>query len=113
MLKFEIMIIVTGGAGFIGSNLVRSLCERGEEVVVVDDLSDGRKFKNIAACAIHDYWDKNKLLEHIQGGNRLDPEPRAILHQGACSDTTEWNGSYMLEANYEYSKSLFGVLFGS
>jgi ADP-L-glycero-D-manno-heptose 6-epimerase len=99
------MIIVTGGAGFIGSNLVRSLNRTGRtDVVVVDDLSDGRKFVNLVDCEVADYWDRAELAERIAGGG-LD-RPEAIFHQGACAVTTEWDGRYMMENNYRYSVRL-------
>lgn len=97
------MIVVTGGAGFIGSNLVRGLNARGErDIVVVDDLTDGRKFRNLVGCDIADYWDKDVLLERLRGGQK----PRVVFHQGACAVTTEWNGRYMMDANYRYSVDL-------
>jgi ADP-L-glycero-D-manno-heptose 6-epimerase len=99
------MIIVTGGAGFIGSNLVRGLNNIGErDILVVDDLSDGRKFANIADCEIADYEDLHDFRARLSSG--LDFEPRCIFHQGACSVTTEWDGSYMMDTNYAYSKEL-------
>ena len=101
-----IMFIVTGGAGFIGSNLVRALCGRGEDVIVVDDLTDGRKFTNLADCDIQDYWDKDELIKLISRGRSLKVVPQAVFHQGACSDTTEWDGQYMMRTNFEYSKRL-------
>jgi ADP-L-glycero-D-manno-heptose 6-epimerase len=100
------MIIVTGGAGFIGSNLVRELNARGhDDVVVVDDLSDGRKFVNLVDCRIADYLDKSELIERLRGGSF--PKVQAIFHQGACAVTTEWDGRYMMETNYRYSVELF------
>ena len=100
------MIIVTGGAGFIGSNLVRALCARGErEVVVVDDLSDGRKFTNLVDCDIADYIDKDAFRAQLANPHALN-NVRAVLHQGACSDTTEWDGRFMMDSNFEYSKLL-------
>ena len=102
----HIMFIVTGGARFIGSNLVRALCERGKDVIVVDDLTDGRKFINLADCDIQDYWDKDELLTLISRGKSLEVSPQAVFHQGACSDTTEWDGQYMMQTNFEYSKRL-------
>ncbi len=100
------MIVVTGGAGFIGSNLVRALNARGRsDVAVVDDLRDGRKFVNLVACEIADYWDRDEFLERLESGAIARPE--AIFHQGACAVTTEWDGRYMLENNYRYSVRLF------
>ncbi len=100
------MYIVTGGAGFIGSNLVRDLLRRGHEnVVVVDDLSDGHKFVNIADLAIADYLDKDDFL-HKLGDRGFASGIKAILHQGACSDTTEWDGRFMMKNNYGYSQAL-------
>jgi ADP-L-glycero-D-manno-heptose 6-epimerase len=99
------MIIVTGGAGFIGSNIVRGLNDRGiDDVVVVDDLTDGRKFANLVDCRIADYWDKDSLLERLAAG-RAAPLT-AVFHQGACAVTTEWDGRYMLDTNYRYSVEL-------
>jgi len=99
------MIIVTGGAGFIGSNLVKALNERGrDDVLVVDDLTDGTKFRNLADLEIADYLDKDEFLDRVLMG--VDFGAEAIFHEGACSDTTEWDGQYMMEINYEYSKAL-------
>lgn len=100
------MHIVTGGAGFIGSNLVRDLIRRGhDDVVVVDELSDGRKFVNIADLAIADYIDKDDFLSRLQEPG-FDSGIKAIFHQGACSETTEWDGHYMMQNNYSYSQVL-------
>jgi len=101
------MIIVTGGAGFIGSNLVRGLNSRGlDNILVVDDLSDGNKVRNIESCTIEDYMDKDEFLSRIKQGLEFGG-PSAIYHQGACSDTMESDGRYMMQTNYEYSKALF------
>jgi ADP-L-glycero-D-manno-heptose 6-epimerase len=100
------MIIVTGGAGFIGSNLVKSLNQRGySDILVVDNLSNGLKFKNIADCDIADYIDKDDFLTLIQTGKDFG-KVEAIFHEGACSATTEWDGRYMMRNNYDYSKTL-------
>ncbi len=100
------MHIVTGGAGFIGSNLARELLERtGEDVLVVDDLTDGRKFRNIVDLDIADYLDKDDFIARIKAGE-FSSGIRSIFHQGACSTTTEWDGRYMRSNNYDYSKVL-------
>jgi len=99
-------LVVTGAAGFVGSNLVKALNERGEtRIVAVDDLADGDKFVNLADCEIADYYDKSELAGLLANG-KLDGAVRAVLHQGACSDTTETNGRYMLENNFRYSVRL-------
>ena len=101
------MIVVTGGAGFIGSNLVKTLNERGRtDVVVVDDLRNGHKFRNLVDCEIQDLIDKDGFLELIGGGARLPERPEVVFHLGACSDTMEWDGRFMLRTNYDYSKRL-------
>lgn len=101
------MIIVTGGAGFIGSNLVKSLNERGNnDIIVIDNLSDGTKFQNIVDCNIADYLDKQDFLQQIETNKALG-NIEAVFHQGACSVTTEWDGRYMMDNNYQYSKALF------
>lgn len=101
------MYIVTGGAGFIGSNLVKALNKKGiNDIIVVDDLTDGAKYKNIVDCNIKDYIDKDVLLTKIQD-SKFIKQVKIIFHQGACSTTTEWDGRYMMNNNYEYSKDLF------
>ncbi len=100
------MIIVTGGAGMIGSNIVKGLNERGiTDILVVDDLSDGHKFWNLQDCQIADYLDKDEFLLRIKAGELFN-SVQAVFHEGACSATTEWNGKYMMENNYAYSKTL-------
>jgi ADP-L-glycero-D-manno-heptose 6-epimerase len=100
------MIVVTGAAGFIGANIVHSLNQRGEtDILVVDDLTDGTLFRNLAELNITDYMDKAEFLQKVKD-NALPMGIRAIFHEGACSDTTEWNGRFMMENNYAYSKAL-------
>ena len=99
------MIVVTGGAGFIGSNLVKELNRRGHrDILVVDELSDGHKFVNLADCEIADYLDRDDYLDKVTGGEM--PAPEVLFHQGACSTTTEWDGRYMMANNFEYSRQL-------
>lgn len=99
------MIVVTGGAGMIGSNIVAALNAAGrDDILVVDDLTDGTKFRNLADLSIADYEDKDAFLERV-GRSAVGPV-EAVFHQGACSATTEWNGRYMMEVNYAYSKAL-------
>lgn len=101
------MIIVTGGAGFIGSNIIKGLNRQGvTDILAVDDLTDGTKFVNLADCQIADYLDKEQFLNKIKQDPRSFSTAKVIFHQGACSTTTEWNGRYMLDNNYEYSKVL-------
>lgn len=84
---------------------MRGLNRLGErDILAVDDLTDGYKFENLVGSDIADYWDKDLLLGRLKGG--LGFKPRCVFHQGACSVTTEWNGRYMMETNYCYSKEL-------
>jgi ADP-L-glycero-D-manno-heptose 6-epimerase len=100
------MHVVTGAAGFIGSNLVKALNERGvTDILAVDDLRDGAKFANLADCEIADYLDKDEFMSRLDEGD-FDGQLSVILHQGACSDTTETDGRYMMDANYRYSRQL-------
>lgn len=102
------MIIVTGAAGFIGSNLVRGLNELGyRDILAVDDLSDGTKFVNLLGCDIADYLDKEDFLTKILRQEKFSAKVNAIFHQGACAVTTEWDGRFMMRNNYDYSKNIF------
>jgi ADP-L-glycero-D-manno-heptose 6-epimerase len=101
------MIIVTGGAGFIGSNIVKGLNAIGhEDIIVVDELTEGKKFKNIADLKIADYLDKDDFLAQVEARLPWLDKVEVIFHEGACSATTQWDGRFMMENNYEYSKVL-------
>jgi ADP-L-glycero-D-manno-heptose 6-epimerase len=96
--------IVTGAAGFIGSKLVEGLNRRGiTEIIAVDNLAQGEKFRNLAGCEIADYVDQAELASTLE---KYEGAVEAILHQGACSDTMESDGRYMMENNYAYSRRL-------
>ena len=95
--------IVTGAAGFIGSNIVKALNERGEtRIIAVDNLTRADKFKNLVDCEIADYLDKDEFIDRLLAGD-FDGDVEAIFHEGACSDTMETDGRYMMENNYRYS----------
>ena len=99
-------IVVTGAAGFIGANLVKGLNARGESrVIAVDNLAKADKFTNLVDCEIADYVDKDEFVARLADGD-FDDDIAAVLHQGACSDTMETDGRYMMRNNYRYSASL-------
>ncbi len=105
------MIIVTGGAGMVGSNIVATLNAEGHsDILVVDDLTDGHKIANLADLAIADYLDKDDFLAVLEA-DRLGSID-AVFHQGACSTTTEWNGKFMMDVNFAYSKRLLHACLG-
>jgi len=100
------MMVVTGAAGFIGSNLVRALNRQGHtDILAVDNLTHGDKFANLVPLHIADYLDKEDFRLRL-AQNRL-PKIAAILHQGACSSTTERNGRYMMDNNYRCTLEIF------
>ena len=106
------MIIVTGGAGFIGSNLIRQLNLAGErDILLVDNFApaanlSGPKFLNLWGAEFADYMDKREFRSALNAGDFDDLEISAILHQGACSNTLEDDGRYMMDNNFTYSKEL-------
>ena len=96
---------VTGGAGFIGSQLIEKLNSLGEDkIIVIDDLTDGEKFKNLKNCTFSRYYDFEEFSKVLKEGN-INP-PKLIFHQGAISDTTVRNGKIMFEQNYSFSINL-------
>ena len=98
-------LIVTGAAGFIGSNLVKALNARGEtRIVAVDNLKRADKFKNLVDCEIDDYLDKTEFVERFTRGDF--GKVRAVFHEGACSGTMETDGRYMMDNNFRYSRAV-------
>jgi ADP-L-glycero-D-manno-heptose 6-epimerase len=100
--------IVTGGAGFIGSNLIQALNDSGEEnILVVDHLGNSEKWKNLRGLRFRDYMEKEVFLRYAQEGKELGANSENyLIHLGACSSTTETNATYLIQNNYEYSKVL-------
>ena len=98
-------LIVTGAAGFIGANIVKALNERGEtRIIAVDNLTRADKFKNLVDCEIDDYLDKTEFVERFARGDF--GKVRAVFHEGACSDTMEHDGRYMMDNNFRYSRGV-------
>ena len=102
------MIIVTGGAGFIGSNIVKELNNKGRnDILIVDDLTDGRKIRNIEMLDFADYIDYEDFDTAVEQ-NTFDCGPiEVVFHEGACADTMNYDGRFMMKNNYEGSKNLF------
>ncbi len=99
-------VVVTGAAGFIGSNLIKGLNDRGiDDIIAVDELTQGDKFRNLADLQIADYVDAAAFYERFDDGAFGKVE--AVFHEGACSDTMESNGQYMMHNNYTLSCNLF------
>jgi ADP-L-glycero-D-manno-heptose 6-epimerase len=99
------MIVVTGGAGMIGSRIIRALNHRGiDNILVVDDLTNGHKMFNLVGLKFKDYIDKNDFTIYLNSSGKHNI--KTIFHQGACSKTTEWDGKYLMQNNYGYTKYL-------
>ena len=97
-------IIVTGAAGFIGSNIIKALNTRGiTDIIAVDNLSRSEKFKNLTECEISHYLDKHEFIRQVRGHTFPCDEIQAVFHDGACSDTMNHDGLYMMDNNYQYS----------
>lgn len=102
------MIIVTGGAGFIGSNIVKELNNKGyNDILIVDDLTDGRKIRNIQMLDFSDYVDYEDFYHGISYRTVPGDSFDVVFHQGACADTMNYDGRYMMQNNFENSKQLF------
>lgn len=98
------MIIVTGGAGFIGSNIIFELNQKGiTDILVVDNLKNASKHLNLNALTFSDYIAKEDFFQNIDQFTNIE----LVIHQGACSATTETDGYYMMKNNYEFSKKIF------
>jgi ADP-L-glycero-D-manno-heptose 6-epimerase len=101
------MLVVTGGAGFVGSNLIEALNQSGrDQILLVDDLTDASKIANLADLAISDYADKDEFLIDIER-HGMPESVKGVFHQGACSDTMATDGHDVMSTNYVYSKKLF------
>ena len=101
-------IVVTGAAGFIGSNIVKGLNARGiDDIIAVDDLTQGDKFRNLADLKIADYVDADVFYDLFAEG--VFGKVEAVFHEGACSDTMETDGKYMMDNNYTLSCGLFNA----
>ena len=110
------MIIVTGGAGFIGSAIIWRLNQLGkDDILVVDNLGTDEKWKNLVPLKIHDYMEKDEFLslvvnQRLAARLRSDREGiEAIIHMGACSSTTERDATFLVQNNFEYTKHLATV----
>jgi ADP-L-glycero-D-manno-heptose 6-epimerase len=98
--------VVTGACGFIGANLIKALNERGfTNIVAVDNLKKADKFRNLVDCEVADYLDKHEFLRLVEEGY-FDGAIEVVFHEGACSDTMETDGQYMMDNNYRYSLAL-------
>ena len=99
-------LVLTGAAGFVGSNILRALNARGvANIIAVDNLEHADKFKNLVGCEFADYLDKREFIDRLAAGE-FDRAVEAVIHQGACSDTMQTDGRYMIENNYRYSLAL-------
>jgi ADP-L-glycero-D-manno-heptose 6-epimerase len=101
------MLIVTGGAGFIGSNLIHCLNADGiTNILVVDNLANTKKFQNLDGARYVDYMDKRDFRRAIRENALGESKIEAIFHQGACSNTLEEDGIYVMDNNFQYSKEV-------
>ena len=102
------MILVTGGFGFIGSNLIKALNARGiSEITVVDDLTDGNKMMNLNGTAFGDYYDVDSFFDTFSDWDSL----KFIFHEGAISSTRELNGTLLMKRNFDFSGKILQKAF--
>ncbi len=100
------MLVVTGGAGFIGSAVVYALNKRGrDDIVIVDHMDHTEKWMNLRGLHYYDYLDRDVFLSQIRSG-RFEHDVEGVIHLGACSSTTETDSSYLMENNYRYTKEV-------
>lgn len=100
-------ILVTGGAGFIGSALVWELNRRGtNDIIIADFLKSDEKWKNLIPLQFIDYVEANKLRDWVRSEDSSLAEFSTVYHLGACSATTEKDASYLIDNNYEFTKEL-------
>src|SRR3954469_24092759 len=101
------MIILTGGAGFIGSCLARALNQLGyQDLLIVDHLGSGEKWKNLRHRRYANYLDREEFMNQLSAGKYNDSPIEAVFHFGACSNTLESDASFLMENNYGYSRKL-------
>lgn len=101
------MLVITGGAGFVGSNLALALNRAGhDDLVIVDDMTKSSKVDNFLGIRLVDYVDKDNFRVAICAHEPWTNEIQAVFHQGACTSTTEPDGRYVLRNNYDYSKDV-------
>ena len=104
------MIVVTGSNGFIGSNLIKGLNKIGhKDIIAVDDHNNPELKENIIHCEIQDYLDIDEFLLLLQKNKFDGTKLKTIFHQGACSNTMEWNAEYLYKNNFLYSKELLNL----
>jgi len=102
--------ILTGGAGFIGANILRELNSRGiENIIVVDNLGNSSKWKNLVGCKFENYFNKQEFYDLINEDFHYFGKVSSVIHMGACSATTEENMDYLMHNNLHYSQLMFNL----